>query len=156
MQILLIKSPQGFLYPLDEDQAEKLKRIKVGGTVTAEVVEMRNAMFHRKMLSLFRLCYDVFDENCSNGMEYKGQKVKPSFERFRKDLVILAGHYDPVFDIKGNLRLEAHSISYAQSDQEKAEAIFSDCINAALTHVYRNTKNEEWLRNTVEQLISYC
>jgi hypothetical protein len=155
VEILLAKSPEGFLYPVDESETEKLNRFKAGRAIRVDITLAQNAGFHRRTLKLFRFCYETFMERNPEWLEHKGKVVRPSFDRFRKDLVILAGHYHQVFDAEGNFHLVADSLSYEQCDQERAERIYSDCINAALKHVYQNTRSEEWLRETVDQLLSF-
>jgi hypothetical protein len=108
------------------------------------------------MHCLFKLAYDHFCEHGISVQEYKGQKVMPSYDRFRYDLVILAGHYTPVFNIRGELRLEAKSISYAKCSEDEAEKIYSSCIDAALKNVYKTATDEKTLRDMVDRLLSFA
>ena len=155
-EILLIKSPQGYLIPSGDEDIEKVRRFRVGAVVRAEVKQVRNYKFLQKMHCLFKLSYDHFCEHGTTAMEYKGQKVVPSYDRFRYDLIILAGHYTPVFNIRGELRLEAKSISYGKCSEEDAEKIYSDCINAALKNVYQSKMDEAALREMVDRLLAFA
>ncbi len=58
------------------------------------------------------------------GIEYKGQMVKPSFEGFRQDFIILSGHFDVVFDINGKPKPVAKSLSFGKCSQEQLEKIY--------------------------------
>lgn len=156
MKLYLRKMPGGTLVADNDETAAFLQKKKVGAVLSGDFTEPRNYKFLKKMHALFQLAYEYFGENIACDLEYKGQKVRPSYDRFRKELVILAGHYEPVFNIKGELRLEAKSISYANCTEEEAERIFSDCINAALKHIYRFVVDEEQLRKMVDDLLAFA
>ena len=155
-EILLMKSPAGHLIPTTDAEFQKVRRFKVGAVVRAEVHQVRNYKFLQKMHCLFTLAYDHFCEHGISPLEYKGQKVVPSYDRFRYDLTILAGHYAPVFNIRGELRLEAKSISYGKCSEDEAEKIYSDCINAALKNVYQSKMDESALREMVDRLLAFA
>jgi hypothetical protein len=155
-EIILIKTPSGALIPADPQAGEFIAKLKMGAGIRAKVVRQRNVLFHRKMFALFNLAYEHFCEFGLSEMTYKGQKVVPEFDRFRKDLIILAGHYTPVFNIRGELRLEAKSIGFANCSEDEAERIYSDCINAALKNVYKAAKTEAELRNLVDQILEFA
>jgi hypothetical protein len=114
-----------------------------------------NLKFHQKLIMLFKFCFEAFEETLDAGVEYRGQLVKPSFDTFREQLTILAGHFEATFSIDGTTRLRAKSIAYGNRTDEEKERIFSDVLNAALRHVYKNSRSEEWLRNTIEQLLAF-
>ena len=154
MEILLTKLPNGTLAPADEGQTEKLSRLKVGGMVRADIKQVRNYKFLQKMHCLYKLAFDHFTELCEP-MLYKGADVTPSYDRFRADLTILAGHFTPVYAINGEVRLEAKSIAYANCTEEEAEAIFSDVITAALKFVYKGKMQEAEMRALVDQILSF-
>jgi len=61
------------------------------------------------------------------------------FDRFRKDLTILAGFYVQTVRLNGEIRTEAQSLAFASMDQEKFERVYSALINAAIKHVFSGT-----------------
>ncbi|CAM3448171.1 hypothetical protein KLVA111870_01990 [Klebsiella variicola] len=67
------------------------------------------------------------------------------FDRFRKDLTILAGFYVKTVRLNGDIRVEAQSLAYANMEQEKFERVYSALINAAIKHVFSGTKDKEIL-----------
>lgn len=156
MEVILLKSPTGALIPADDEQAEALKRFKSGTMVRGEFKLMQNGAFHRKMMSLLNLCYEQFRERVDTGVEYNGQMVKPCFDTFRSNFIILAGHYDVVYDWKGNPTPKAKSLSFAKCSPEEREQIYSDFINAALKHIYHGEMSEHQLRNMVDQILAYA
>jgi hypothetical protein len=155
MELVLVKAPSGALIPIDDSEAEKLKRWKAGSAVRGEFKLMRNGAFHRKMFALLNLCYEHFKDMPVSGISHNGATVTPSFDVFRDDLVILSGHYTAHYGISGEVTLKAKSLSFASCSQEDFERIYSSVIDAALRVVYDNSKSEQWLRSTVDQILSY-
>lgn len=92
------------LKPADDDAREWLGKLKPGLPVSLEGRVPRNAAFHRKYFALLNLAYDYWSE-AAETIEYKGQRVEPDRERFRKDCIILAGFYRPVVNLKGEVRI---------------------------------------------------
>lgn len=156
MEILLTKTPQGALIPATEDEGEKLRRFKVGATVRADVSQMRNYEHHKKWFALVKIAYDAWTETAPD-REYKGVRVQPDFDRFRKDLIILCGRFKPVFAVNGEVRLEADSISFANMSQEEFEKLFSKTIDVILQKILSNGRfTESELRELVEQVIGFA
>jgi hypothetical protein len=155
MEILLTKGPGGALIPLDDDEAAKLGRIKTGGVVRADVSQMRNGAFFRKWWVLAKYAFDLWSETVEP-IEYKGQPVLPEFQRFRKDLTILAGHYTPVFNARGELRLEAKSIAWANMAEDEFERLYSATIDVILRKILSGTSmTEAQLRAHVDNVLRF-
>lgn len=155
MDVNLIKTASGMLAPADEDANEQLRKVKMGRIVRAKVTQVRNPVFHRKVWALFKLAFDIWSETVPR-QEYKGQAIEPSLDRFRKDLTVLAGYYTPVWNLKGELRLEPASISFANMDQETFEKLFSSLINVVLSRVLTNTNMDEAsLRHAVDEVLHF-
>lgn len=156
MKAYFKKMPGGVLVPDNDETAEWLQKVKTGDVLGAEFARPRNYKFLKKTMVLFRVCFDHFTEHLDTGLEYRGMKVEPSFEMFRKQLTILAGHYIATYDIRGNVRLEAKSLSFASCSEEEAERIYSDVINAALKQVYRKGISEKELRRIVDDILAFA
>ena len=153
MELLLIKSLGG-LIPENEEEAEKLKRFKLGTTIKCKITEMVNAKFRRKWWALAELAYDSWVETA--GMpEYKGQRIEPNFDKFRKELTILAGYWHPVVRINGDAMREADSLAWASMNEETFEKLYSATINAVLERIYKSSMSEEKLRNIVNDVMSF-
>lgn len=149
--------PAGQLAPDDDETLEAVNKIKVGSVIRVEYKQVRNYKFLQKTHCMFRLVFDYWCEKNSGrfDMQYKGQKVTTNYDTFRRNLVVLAGHYTATYNIRGEVRLEAKSLSFANCTEEEAEKIYSDCINAALTHVPGWAKTEKEIRDIVDRLLAY-
>lgn len=156
MKLYFKKMPGGVLVADNDETAEWLQKVKNGDVLSGEFARPRNYKFLKKTMVLFKVCFDHFAEHLDTGLEYKGMKVEPSLEMFRKQLTILAGHYTATYDIRGNVRLEAKSLSFANCSEEEAEKIYSDVINAALKQVYRKRISEQQLRKIVDDILAFA
>jgi hypothetical protein len=134
VEILLIRTASGAFVPMDDDEAEKLKRIKAGAVVRADVSQMRNGPFFRKWWALAKLAFDIWSETVP-AQEYKGVPVRPDFGRFRRDLTIMAGHFRPVFDAAGGMRLEAESLRWDKMSEAEFDNLYSKTIDVCLTKI---------------------
>lgn len=156
MEVLCIKTPSGALAPANETEAEKLKRIKPMAMTRVDVTVVRNGQFHRKWMALAQVAYDLWTETVEP-VEYRGQKVQPVFDKFRKELTILAGYWHPVFNIDGTFKVEADSISYANMSQETFEALYSKTIDAILAKVLpRHGLSRQALDHHVDRVLEFA
>lgn len=151
MKTLLIKTGSNTLSPANIEEAEKLKKIKVGRVIEVELTQKRNYEFHKKFFAMLGIGFDAFEPA---QQEYNGIPAQKNFERFREDVVIAAGFYDLVYDIKGNAKAKAHSISFGSMDQGKFEKVYNGCCNALLQQVLKNYTRED-LDRVVDELIRF-
>lgn len=156
MKLYLRKMPGGTLVADNDETAAFLQKKKVGAVLSGDFTEPRNYKFLKKTHCLFRCCFEHFTELHDWSQQYRGMKVEPSLEMFRKQLTILAGHYTASYDIRGNVRLEAKSLSYANCSEEEAERIYQDVITAALNHVYKHKMTEAKLRAMVDDILAFA
>lgn len=146
-----IKTHAG-LSPLDDDAKQLMQRTKLGAVVDVKASAMRNGRFFGKWWCLAQVIYDAWVETLPP-KEYKGQEVTPSFERFRKDLIIWAGYYTPVYAANGEVRLEADSISWAKMREPEFERLYSKTIDAGLNVLRGYSKGD--LENRVAQILEF-
>jgi hypothetical protein len=99
-------------------------------------------------MAFFGFCFSHW---CADRAGLGSADETTQFNRFRKDLTILAGFYDTVTNIRGEVRAEAKSLAYANMDDEEFSRCFSSLINAAIKHVFAGTKDPQILN----QLQSY-
>src|SRR5882757_31706 len=99
MDAVLVRTSLGLL-PGDEATREWFSKVKLGAIVHADMRQMRNGAFFRKYWALLNLGYDYWSDSVQT-LEYKGEPVLPEFERFRKDVIIVAGFYHSVVNLKG-------------------------------------------------------
>lgn len=136
MQIDLVKHPGGLFSPAHETDLERLQRFKNGEIYTVEIKLTRRPAFHRKMFAFFNFCFAHWSSDrtlMANADEHT------QFDRFRKDLTILAGFYEQTVRLNGDIRTEAKSLAYANMEPDEFERCYSSLINAAIKHVFAGT-----------------
>lgn len=154
--LICIRQPGGSLAPATDEDAEALRKIKTGSAVRVEIRQIRNYKFHRKWFALAKLAFDIWSETVPQ-MEYRGVEVKPDFDRFRRDLVILTGRFKAVYSARGDVRVEAESISFANMAEDKFEKLYSDTIDVVLRKILNDGRmTEDQLRSRVEAILSYA
>ena len=155
MDILMVKTAGGQLAPLADDDAEALRSIKLGHVVECKIVKKRNPVFHRKWWALMQTGYEAWTETAGR-VEYQGQPVRPNFDRFRKDITILAGYYEPTFDINDGVHLQAKSISFSSMEEPEFEQLYSACIDVILERILtKQGYTEESLREHVDRVLLF-
>ncbi len=154
-ELIMIRQPAGTLAPATDEDADALRKIKTGAAVRVEVKQIRNYKFLQKWFTLAKYAFDIWSETVPP-QEYKGQPVKPSFDRFRKDLIILGGRFDAVYNARGEVRVEAKSISFANMSEDEFEGLYSDTIDVILNKILNDSSmTEDTLRNHVENVLRY-
>lgn len=158
MEILLIKTPAGFM-PADDEAQQQMRKFRLGSLAKLDVVQMRNGAFFRKWWALVKLGYDYFVDTCET-QEYKGQQVRPEFDRFRKDVTILAGFYRPVWNVNGEMRIEPESLAWANMTEERFDKLYSATIDVLLKKVFNGKRMQSWteeeLRSVANQISEFA
>jgi hypothetical protein len=153
-RIYLRRVQQGFIPDTAEDW-EKAKRYKLGAVVKAEVTNPRNLKFFRKFFALIQVGFEMWEEVCPR-LQYKGEEVKPSIDRFRRDVTILAGHHHPVVNLKGELRMEADSIAFGNMSEEEFEKLYNATLSVLVHKVMRGRVSEARLREMAEAVEEFA
>ena len=125
----LIKNAGGVFVPASDLEAKRLERLKTGSTFEVEIVQGRNPRFHGKVFAFFTYVFECW----SGGHKFQDQDAQ--FNEFRKQLTILAGFHNELYDIEGNLKLEAKSLAFHNMEQEEFEQCYNALIRAAIVHV---------------------
>jgi hypothetical protein len=133
--LVLTKTPAGSLAPADGPSAEYIQKMKIGAGVRGEFKRQRNPRFHRKAFALFAFAYDLWD---APQLEYKGQPVAKNFDRFRRDLTIIAGHYEAATNLRGEVRLEAKSLSFGSMGEEEFGQVYKSILDVVFDRVLKS------------------
>lgn len=152
----LIRTPSGAFVPATDEDHEVAKRFKVGETVRMELRLMRNGGFHRKFFALLKIAYDLWAESMP-AREYHGRPVRPEFDRFRRDVTIMAGFFRPVWNARGELRVEAESIAWGSMTQERFEKLYSATIDVILEKILPGKGlTDEQLRGWADRVVQFA
>ena len=144
MKINFIKQYGGVLVPADDLEAEQMGRFKTGEMYESEIKLTRNPAFHRKVFQFFSFCFDHW----AGDREFLNEKAQKDV--FRKNLTVMAGYYVELVNIKGEVRIEAKSLSFGSMTQDEFEQCYSALINAAMKHIFPGADE-----STYNQLVSF-
>lgn len=150
-EIVLAKAANGALIPVDQQGLDYVLKMKLGAGVTATVKRNNNPKFHAKMMALFNLGFESWEPE---ELEYKGEKVAKEFDQFRKDITILSGYYTTSINFKGDVRLTAKSLSFANMGPEEREEVYSAVINVILSRVLKKYTRDD-LENVLNQVLGF-
>ena len=143
MDIFLTKI-NGALHPASENDQELLKTIKQGQPVRVKLTRVRNYQFMKKWFALLNLAFDYWEppEN------HVGEK---NFERFRKDIIILAGFYESYVRLDGSTRVEPKSISFAKMSEDEFEELYDKTLDVIIKYALTSYTGD-MLRSIVDQV----
>lgn len=153
-ELVLTRTPSGALAPADGPSAEFVGKLKIGAGLRGEFKRQRNPRFHRKAMALLTLAFDAWD---TPALEYKGQPVAKDFDRFRKDLTIIAGHYEAVTNLRGEVRLEAKSLSFANMGEDEFSMVYAAILAVVWDRVLKakGYKSASEVDRIVEELLRF-
>ncbi len=77
-----------------------------------------------------------------------------NFDRFRKDIAILAGFYEASYRVNGEVRFEAKSIAFSNMSDDEFEILYTKTIDVIVKHVLTDYTGDE-LRSVVEQVEAF-
>ena len=131
MHVILTKTFNG-LVPADPKTDEWFRKLKLGEAVHSDFKRLRNYKFLRKLFALFNLAFEYFDPP---EIDTKWGKPEKSFDNFRKNVTILAGHGHLVFNIDGTYKMEADSLSFGSMSQETFDELYGNVITVVMDKI---------------------
>lgn len=153
-EIQMIKQPTGRFAAANDVDRETLDKIKNGQLCLVKITQPRNPAFHRKFFALLNFGYQYWEPQAE---PINGVQPDKNFERFRKDVLILAGFRHAVVNVKNEVRYEADSISFANMDetrfQEVYQRVFDVLWRVVLSRVHGMT--EDIVENTINQILEF-
>ena len=148
-----IKLSNGTFCPTDELGLEQARKFKLGEPIRFKVTRQRNYKFHKKWFALVNFAYSHWEPAELQDPKHNVTPEK-NFDRFRKDLIILAGFYEATYRIDGSVRIEAQSISFGSMSEDEFENLFSATIDAVLKHILTHYERDE-LERVVADLLMF-
>lgn len=157
MKIRLIKHQGNILLPADAESEAYFEKKKLGSVFEAEFTNKRNPRFHRKFFALLRVGYDLWEPPPfeDDGMREKWGAPQKDPEKFRKDLIIATGFYRPVFNLNGDMQLEAKSIAFGSMEEAEFERLYSRAIDVLLGYV-PDTYSYDDINSQVNQIMQFA
>ncbi|MYM81137.1 DUF1367 family protein [Duganella sp. FT50W] len=140
------------LVPHDEAAAAFIQKMKAGELTHADFKRVRNYRFHKKYFALLDFAFEQWEPR--DGLTYQGMPVAKNKERFRKDLIILAGFYESTVNLRSEVRLEAKSISFGLMDEVEFEQLYNATVDVVLRRILTRYTRQD-LDEVVNQLLRF-
>jgi hypothetical protein len=140
------------LHPVGQEALELLQKVKVGDDVFVDLVRPRNLQFHRKFFALLQIAFDHWEPGEKTARW--GETAQKNFDRFRKDIIILAGFYYTTVRVDGSLRVEAKSQSFGNMTEDEFEELYSKTIDVILQRIMTNYTKED-LERVVDEIVAF-
>jgi len=151
-EIVLTKSANGMLSPVDQQSIDCIAKMKLGAGVKVKITRHNNVAFHRKLFALANLAYESWEPEQA---VHKGMLVAKNFDQFRDDITILAGFYETRVRLDGTIRLIAKSWSFASMDDDEKDRLYSSIINVVLSRILTKYTRAD-LDRVVEQILGFA
>ena len=153
-ELLLAKTPNGALAPVDAPSAEYIGKMRLGAGLRGEFKRARDVQKHRRIWALFNFAFDQWD---APALEYNSLPVAKSLDRFRRDIIILSGYYEAVTNLRGEVRLEAKSIAFANMGQDDFDALYRAVLNVVWDRILKakGYDNPEAVDAIVSELLNF-
>jgi len=135
------------LIPFRESDYEAMKSLPADQPLRVKVTRMRNVDFFRKWWALVNLAFDYWEPPDN----FVGEK---NLDRFRKDIIILAGYHDAVVRLDGSTRIEARSISFANMNEDEFTDLYNKTIDVIIKYALTQYTGDE-LKSLVEQVEAF-
>jgi len=152
MELYLIKTGRA-LSAEDQIGEEALSKIKPGTRVKCVITRQQNSAFHRKLMALLTVGFKYWEPgeiNCKYGVPQK------NFDRFRKDVTIMAGFYDIHTRLDGSFRVVAKSLSYGSMSPEEREELYSAIINVLLQRIFVGYTEEAIVKMAEQEILGFA
>lgn len=156
MKLNVVRVPNGYAFA-DSDSAKAGDAHKLGDRLTMTVVKPRSNKFQRKFFALLRFAFDYWEPaEGDTPPEWRGKLIEKDFDRFREDITILCGFYTPVWNARGELRMQAKSIAFSEMTGEEFGRLYTTAIGVLMRLVMQSKGfDEQTLSDAVDQLLRF-
>lgn len=141
----------GVLVPGNDETTERLEKLKTGDVLRGDFKKARNGLFLRKFFALLDIGYDAWEPG---ELDTKRGAPEKNRERFRAQVTVMAGFYNPVFNIDGSVQLIPKSVSFAKMDEDEFGQVYSAVANVLLANILGNYTRAD-LDNRVAQILDF-
>lgn len=140
----IVKTGEGtFVGYTQEDQKlyaafrKKCDAMEPGEFLRTKVTYPRHVKFHRKFMKMMQFAFENWEpEKSRKRMTYKGLPIQKSFDRFRKDITILAGYGEAKFDARGRVSMDAQSLAFENMEQDIFENVYAAVYEVLFTRIF--------------------
>jgi hypothetical protein len=142
MKLLVINTPRG-LVPMDDDDFDEKRKLRLGQTYSVEIKVARNVDFHRKYFALIAYAWEFLNEQETARFKSK--------DNFRKYLEMAAGHCDVIFHPRLQEFVEIpKSISFGSMDNTAFSGLYERVKDVIFSIIGDRVTREEFERLLID------
>jgi len=119
MRLFLQVTPDYGLVPTDDEGIAYIYKRDAGAILQCDVKTVRNYENHKRYFKFLQITFDM-------------QEHFTEFEYYRHWLTMKAGYFDTIVAPNGNAIYKAHSLSFADMDEDIFKKVFSSSIDVFL------------------------
>ena len=153
-----VATSAGHLIPASLHDQQAFEKLKCGVAYQINATIPRNAKFLRKFFVLLGVAFDHWEPQPINEKYERYGTPEKDPERFREEILIMAGHCHAVFSIRhGELRYVAKSIAFGSPDcpdDTVFEGIYNRSVDVILKMILTNYTRDD-LDAVVAELLSF-
>lgn len=138
----MAKQLDGSLRPVSEQDADRLKRFKVGEPFKTDAKKPRNGRHHRLGFSMLQWVYD-------------NQERYDVFEDFLVEMKLRTGHYQEHITVKGVVIYVPKSLAFENMDEVEWGEWRSKAVNTILKYFMPGMTHPEF-ESAMNRMLSYC
>lgn len=154
MKSVMLRKVGRHLVATDISSEEYLNTLIEGEVYRAQITKPRKLWFHRKYFALLNVAFDYWDPPKDLEFEARyGHVPEKNFDRFRKDIAILAGFFEAYYRVDGTVRVTAKSISFAAMDQDEFEDLYEKTMTVLISKIF-GPDNEYYTREEIERVVN--
>lgn len=140
------------LVPDGQEAENWFQKAKPGARVVAKVTLPRNGKFHRKFFAMLNVAYSNWDRP---QIETPYGTAECSPETFRNDVTVLAGYHELRCNTRGEWRLAAKSIKWANMDDAEFERLYSAVVDVILAKFLTSWTGEDMERSVENFIVGF-
>jgi len=146
MRINVLNTTMG-LIPLDLDDHDEKKKLKIGEVYEASIVLKRNYRLHKLFFALINCAFEYLNDEQT---ERLGGYNRIGKENFRKDMLIAAGVTTSYYSaVDGDFRVEAKSLAFDRMDDAEFRDVYDAVKDAIFRTVLRGISEEEFNKRLI-------
>lgn len=151
MADLLFRKHAAALVPDNDECAEWLQGVPAGQVVRGKMTRPRNVLFLRKFFALLNVAYNNWP---APEIETPYGIATCSRDKFRNDVIVLAGYGEPVCNTRGEWRMRAKSIAFANMEEDEFARLYSDVLNVLLSKFLPEWTGQD-MENAISQILEF-
>lgn len=158
--IVLVKRPDHLWAAADTWSIDKLGTFCSGEAIRGHFRRERELGRHRQFFKLLELGFDHWEPEPNVQAlpaRIRQEPIQKNRERFRKDVLILAGFYNLVVRLDGQVRAEALSMSFAAMDEPQFRRLYKQVCDVIWRKILApaHYKSPEEVDQVVRQMLSF-